>query len=102
MEKEATVLLLTVKSLKNISVPVKIVVGSLDDRAEAQSNAIPISKMIPKSELLIIPNAVHYTFLNKGNIWRRVVAGNLFKDPKGIDRGKIQESVGSDAVQFFD
>jgi predicted dienelactone hydrolase len=93
---------MTVNSLRNISVPVKIVVGSLDDQADPQSNAIPISKLIPESELLIIPNAVHYTFLNKGTIWGRVVAGNLLKDSKGIDREEIQENVGNDAVKFFD
>lgn len=93
--------IISIQSLKNISVPVRIIVGSLDDQAIPELNAIPFSRLIPKSELLIIPNARHYTFLNQGNIWGSIIAGKWVNDPKGVDRKKIHESIGDDAAKFF-
>jgi predicted dienelactone hydrolase len=93
--------IMSVKSLKNISGPVKIVVGSLDDQAIPELNVIPISKLIQKSKLLIIPNARHYTFLNQGNIRGSIFAGKWVNDPKGVDRTVIHENVGNDVAKFF-
>lgn len=89
-------------SLNKISLPVKIVTGDHDDQSVSELNALPLAKVIPQAQLLIIPQAGHYTFLTQGTILACIFAARYFKDPRSVDRVKIQKKVGDDAADFFD
>jgi predicted dienelactone hydrolase len=93
---------MTKASLADVTVPVRIIVGSNDDQAVPDVNARPIAAAIPNAELEIIPNVAHYTFLARCSLWGKVVARSLCTDRDGIDREEVHRRVGTDAVRFFD
>jgi predicted dienelactone hydrolase len=94
--------LLNADSLSKIGVPVKIIVGSRDDQAVPEENAIPIADHIPGAELEIVEGAGHYVFLCEGSFMGMLADRTHLVDPSGVDRAKIHERVGNEACEFFD
>jgi len=94
--------LLSGDSLARIGVPVKIVVGSRDDQATPEENAIPIAGKIPGAELATVEGAGHYVFLCEGSFQGKLVDRVHLVDPTGVDRTKIHARVGTEACEFFD
>ena len=92
---------LDAQSLRDISIPVRIVVGDKDDQANPEVNAIPIQEAIPEAELQLLPGVAHYTFLAPCGLKGRFLVRQLCKDPHGIDRHEIHQEVGADALEFF-
>jgi len=88
-------------SLKKIDIPVKIVVGSSDDQGIPELNAIPVSRLIPNSQLLVLPHVTHYVFLTRGNVLGSIFARSYVNDPEGVDRLKVHDDIGEDASMFF-
>jgi predicted dienelactone hydrolase len=93
--------LLSAKSLGEIGVPVKILVGSRDDQAAPEEDAIPIADRIPGAELEILEGAGHYTFLCEGTLMGRLVDWRHLSDASGVSRARIHERVGREACEFF-
>ena len=94
--------LLDTQSLRNISVPVFIVVGSKDDQSLAEKYDVPLAANIPQAELETLPGVAHYTFLDEGNLYGKIFARKYTTDSSGINRRKIHESVENSAAAFFD
>lgn len=94
--------IITEESLRSIAVPVQLIVGSEDDQGVPSMNAVPFSKLIPKSNLQVLPGVRHYTFLSEGTWWGKFVAGQFLNDPTGIDRQDIHELVSKKAIEFFE
>lgn len=95
--------LFTEQSLKNIQPPFYIVASEQDEIAPIEQNAKWFAKIMSRVSLKILKgNANHYTFLNRATIvGRRFLHPNLYEDPQGVDRKKIQESLAKEAVLFF-
>lgn len=93
---------LTMSSLADIGVPVRIVVGSKDDQALPDINAKPMAAAIPRAELEVLPGVTHYTFLATCSFAGRFVARQFCVDPGDVDRGAIHRKVSAEAVTFFD
>ncbi|GHA13890.1 dienelactone hydrolase [Arenicella chitinivorans] len=52
------------KSLKAISIPVSIIAGEADAVAPAETNALVAAKLVPESDITMLPDAGHYVFLS--------------------------------------
>ena len=91
----------TKSSLAHISIPVRIIVGTRDDQAIPEFNAELIASAIPNSELELLPNVAHYTFLARCSLKGKLFVSELCSDPEGIDREKIHNKVGADVLEFF-
>lgn len=92
---------LTTKSMNAINIPVKLIVGSLDDQAVPEFNAEIIAAAIPNAELEILPNVIHYTFLSTCNAEGKQYVKDLCNDPDGINRDTVHTNTANDALVFF-
>lgn len=92
---------LTTKSMNNIKIPVKLIVGSLDDQAVPEYNAEIVAAAIPNAELEILPNVIHYTFLSTCTAEGKKYVKDLCNDPVGINRDAVHNSTANDALLFF-
>ena len=91
------------ESLKQISVPVAIVVGNADDQAPAATNAQVFASNIPGAKLTVLPDGVgHYTFLDVGTDAGKKKLPQLFVDNPGVDRQAVHDQVAKMAADFFD
>lgn len=89
------------QSLADIAIPVRIVVGTMDDQAPPKANAEPIASFVPRAELQLLPDAMHYTFLARCSIKGQLFAPSLCSDPAGTDRENVHKRVGADALEYF-
>jgi len=90
------------ESLANVSIPVRILVGTADRQARPSVTARPVARMIPRAELEMIPGAGHYTFLAPCSLRGRLFMRPLCADEDGIDRRDVHKRVAADARRFFD
>lgn len=51
-------------SLGNISIPVSLMAGDADVTVPVDTNVRRVAKMLPKADLLLVPGASHYTFMD--------------------------------------
>lgn len=96
---------ITVESLSKIAIPTKIVVGKLDVIAPAETNGGFLAANIPSSQIILLDNVSHYTFLSEcgwlGNLILPFIQDGLCKDNKNIIRKEIHDKVAQDALVFF-
>ena len=92
---------LTEDSLANISIPVRVVVGSKDKQAVPEFNAEPIVSGIKNSSLNLLSDVAHYTFLAPCSAKGKRFVAELCADPQGIDRIQTHQDIGADALEFF-
>lgn len=93
---------LTPDSLHQIREPVEIVVGSADPIATPKDNADYIRAHIRGARETVLPNVVHYTFLDTCTASGKQQLGVFCEDPANVDREAVHAQVGDMAVQFFD
>jgi len=93
---------LTPDSLHAMRVPVEIVVGSADPIAPPKDNADYIRSHIRGAKETILPNVVHYTFLDTCTAAGKQQLGVFCEDPPNVDREAVHQQVDDMAVQFFD
>jgi predicted dienelactone hydrolase len=93
---------LTPDSLHAMRVPVQIVVGAADPIATPKDNADYIRAHIRGAKETVLPNVVHYTFLDTCTAAGKEKLGVLCADPPGVDRDAVHHQVDEMAVQFFD
>jgi predicted dienelactone hydrolase len=92
----------TEDSLRNIHVPVMLVVGSADTVAPAKQNADYLQHYIHGARELEIPNAAHYTFLDVCTERGHHDLKSYCDDPPLVDRDQVHASTGVTAIRFFD
>jgi hypothetical protein len=92
---------MTRANLAEVTVPVRIIVGSKDAQAVPGVNPGPIASATPNAGLEIILNVMHYTFLARCNLLGKVIARSLCADPDGIDREEVHRRVSADALNVF-
>ena len=88
-------------SLENISIPVRLTVGSEDRQAVPKLNAYPLQDSIPQASLRELPQVGHYTFLAPCTMRGKFFVSQLCVDESGIDRAEIHHQVAADALSFF-
>lgn len=93
---------LTPDSLHSMRVPVDIVVGSADTIAPPKDNADYIRAHVRGAKETMLPNVVHYTFLDVCTAAGRQKLGVFCADPATVDREAVHQQVDGMAVQFFD
>jgi len=90
------------ESLQNITVPVSVVVGSIDQVAPAKTNGKRISKLIKNAEYSELEKVNHYTFLSTCTDLGVKYLKELCGEHQDLVREKIHESTSQKAVDFFD
>jgi len=88
-------------SVRDIQVPLRIVVGSADDQAIPEATAKPVAALVPKAELQILPSVTHYTFLSTCTLSGQTVAKQICVDPEGVDRTAVHRQTAADVLAFF-
>lgn len=90
------------KSLAEVRVPVKIIVGDRDQQAEPRYNAERIVREVPYASLDLLPQVSHYTFLAECTLRGSWLVSDLCSEPGGVDRAAVHHQVAADARAFFD
>jgi predicted dienelactone hydrolase len=89
-------------SLKDVKVPVEIVVGAADTLAPPATNAEYLAKET-NGKVTVLPGAVaHYTFLATCTDNGRREMSGLCTDAPGVDRDAVHDQTIDLAVNFFD
>jgi predicted dienelactone hydrolase len=91
---------LTERSLQEIDIPLRIVVGDADSIAPPDLNATRIASLAEGCEIDLLPGVGHYTFLAECT-----AAGKQYlpicTDNQGVDRARVHQQVAADAFRFF-
>jgi predicted dienelactone hydrolase len=90
------------ESLRDFSIPVAIVAGLNDRHVPVASNAEALARLIPSSQLTLVPDASHYTFLATCTEAGRSAQPALCSDTMGLDRDSIHQRTTELTVRFFD
>ncbi len=93
--------------LADLSVPVQIWSGSLDDRVPHETNVAPLVQWLPgPAEVHVVDQAGHFAFLTPCNpatedanprIWNRICV-----DTPGFDRTAFHDIMNAGIIAFFD
>ena len=89
-------------SLRQITIPVSIVVGTADPIAVGSLNGAVLAKAIPGATFAWIPNAGHYTFLDTCTAAGKAALKLFCGDRPGLDRAAVHAEVANRALAFFD
>jgi hypothetical protein len=71
-------------------------------RSNAASNASRVAELIPDSDLIVLPDVGHYTFLAECGIMGRIVASSICVEEGGVSRSDTHRRVAEEARAFFD
>ena len=92
--------MLTEASLSRIRIPVRIVVGTDDHTAPANTNGQYLAARIPGAQLRLLTGAGHYNFIAECTAAGTVKFPELCR-ASAADRGAMHRLVETDAVRFF-
>jgi predicted dienelactone hydrolase len=88
---------------REVKIPVSMVVGQADTIAPAETNASKFHRLMPASQLTILPGGVaHYTFLDTCGAAGKAALPVYCSDAAGVDRDQVHAKVSGMAVEFFD
>ncbi|MGN8062607.1 alpha/beta hydrolase family protein [Ralstonia sp. 22111] len=88
-------------SLGNIGIPVSLMAGDADVTVPVDTNARRAAKMLPKADLLLVPGASHYTFVDTCLPGAAPHVPVLCKDNPGVDRDAVHAQAVRRALDFF-
>jgi predicted dienelactone hydrolase len=91
----------TLDSLRNIAIPVRIAYGTNDTVVPPPQNALRYANWIPSATTFPIVNAGHYTFLDACTAAASRILPALCVDGPDANRDAIHAAVAADAVDFF-
>ncbi len=94
-------IMLTPDSLGEITVPVSIMAGDLDQITPAATNAKRLASEIPTARLTMLPGVGHLTFGPECTSAGSERVPQLCRDGEGVDRKTVHDRVAQDAVTFF-
>ncbi len=89
-------------SVKHISIPVEIVLGSADPIAPPGTNGELLARLIPKARLKALPGVGHYDFLLQCGPAGTKEAKPYCADGVGTKRADTHASTVAAAIAFFD
>lgn len=92
---------ITEDSLKGITIPVSVIVGTKDTVAPAISNAKRVATLVSGAEYTEIEGAGHYTFLSECTDSGKVYVKTLCSDSPAIDRADVHNRVSAQVLSFF-
>jgi predicted dienelactone hydrolase len=88
--------------LRDVTVPVEIVIGAADTVTPVETNAKRYASMLRRAKLTVLPGAIgHYTFLHECTPLGRETLP-ICRDGEGVDRRSVHETVSAMALTFFD
>ncbi len=87
--------------LKDVDIPVAIVVGDADDTAPAKSNAARFAGQIRGAKLSVLHDVGHLTFSSECSALGMARLDGC-RDLPGIDRAAVQRAVADQAYAFFE
>ena len=88
-------------SLEKISIPVEMVVGSIDPIALPSTNARYFAAHIPGAKLTLLSGVAHYTYLDTCTDDARKINPSLCTDSPGLDREAVHKKTAQMALSFF-
>jgi predicted dienelactone hydrolase len=89
--------------LREVKVPVAMVVGQGDTIAPADTNASKFHRLMPTSQLTVLPGGVgHCTFLDTCGAAGKATLPVYCTDAAGVDREQAHAQVAGMVVKFFD
>jgi predicted dienelactone hydrolase len=91
----------TEASLREIRLPVRIVVGDADHTAPAATNGEYLAARIRGAQFWLVPGAGHYTFIADCEAAGKTTLPQLCHEAPHIDRDAIHRLVAADAERFF-
>jgi predicted dienelactone hydrolase len=91
----------TLDSMRDIALPVRIAYGTSDRIAPPPQNALRYANWIPGAATLSILDVGHYTFLDSCTAAGVRTIPMACVDPPGIDRNAVHAQVAADAADFF-
>jgi predicted dienelactone hydrolase len=91
----------TAADLRDVRVPVEIVVGSADQVTPPRTNALRYAKLLPDAKVDVLRGPIgHYTFLHECTDAGKAQL-DICRDDATIDRARVHEDVASRALKFF-
>lgn len=91
----------TTEGLREVRVPVEIVIGAADAITPLASNAQRYASMIRGAKLTVLPGKVgHYTFLSTCTFHGREILP-ICRDGSGVDRAEVHQRVRDMQLTFF-
>jgi len=88
--------------LRQIKIPVRIVIGRADRITPLATNAERYAKFIKNARLTVLPGEIgHYTFLAECNAHGKAVV-DICRDAEGVDRAVAHQQVAQLALEFFE
>jgi predicted dienelactone hydrolase len=94
--------IVTLDSMHDVAVPVRIAYGTADPVAPPAQNALRYANWIPDATSFSRLGVAHYTFLDTCTHAATQLLPTLCDDPAGIDRNEVHAAVAADAIAFFD
>ncbi len=92
----------TLDSLHDIAIPVRIAYGTNDTIAPPPQNALRYANWIPNAATFPVLSAGHYTFLDTCTAAAVRMLPAICTDGPGVDRNAAHDAVAADAITFFD
>lgn len=92
---------ITEDSLRRITIPFSVIVGTQDIVAPAVSNAKRVASLVSGAEYAEIEGAGHYTFLSECTDSGKVYVKTLCTDSPTIDRAKVHDIASGQVLSFF-
>lgn len=93
----------TAKSLKKISVPIKIMTGEADEEAPFESCSVWLNQHNSTFELISLGKDVgHYTLVGVATDLCRENDSHLSDDLPGVDRVEVLNRIAKETAEFFD
>jgi predicted dienelactone hydrolase len=88
--------------MREIGIPLRVVVGEADTMAPADSNAARLAGVVPGAQLERLEGVDHYTFLGECGWAGRIFLGEICDSGTGVPRAETLEWVALDAYDFFE
>lgn len=92
--------LLTRSELSGLQVPAAVILADEDDQVPLEPS-LAVLQQAPQIQVTAV-NAAHYTFLSPCTTMGRWFAGEVCRDPAGVDREAVHDLVSDQATGFFD
>lgn len=89
-------------SFAGVEIPVALAAGSADTTVPLATNVERIAGFLPQANVLMLPGATHYTFMDvcvPANVERRA---SLCKDEPDVNREAVHEATAARVLTFFD
>ena len=88
-------------SLRSIALPVSLMAGDADVTVPVESNVRRIAGLVPNADVLLVPGASHYTFIDTCHPGAVPHLPLLCQDKASVDRDVVHAEAVRRALDFF-